>query len=780
VADGSGDASGGATGVKPGALTALLQEVAATPEPREAEPPSLPCGTVIGRFEILRELGHGGFGVVYEARDRDLGRQVAVKVVRPGSIPDVEGKVSREAEAIARLSHPNLITLFEVGRSEHGPFLVFELLRGRTLQERMEDGPMPVQEAVHIATEVARGLAHAHGQGVLHRDLKPANVFVTTRGQVKILDFGMAHAFGRRRLSGGTPAYMAPEQWADDPEDERTDVFALGVMLYRMLTGEYPFPEDGGRWASGPAGAPGLDLPGVPRLAELVGRMLAMAPRERIRDGAAVLEALAPVEEGLRTLPAEGKSALMEDLARELGGRGGAAASPPPARGPTDSPDASPDSRSAVLQERRRLGVLLLWVGFLVAAPGVAWYAWTRESGQRTPPPASPPSIAVLPFANMTGDSKQGYFADGFTEQIITSLSKVPELRVISRTSTFTYKGKVATVQQVGQELGVRYVLEGSVQAIGSRIRVNAQLIDATSGQHVWADSYDRELKDIFALQDDLILKILTALQVKLTAGEDAHQWTRGTPSLEAYLKGMQAASYVWQGTPESLALARRAAEETIALDPDYPRGYALLGAAYLFEVYVGARRPEESIAKAIELTQKALAMDGSMVAAHSTLGLLYCFAGRHDEGIVEAERGVELEPSSGGAFNTLGMVLRYSGRPGEALASFQKTLRLEPMAPDLYFRQVALSHFMLGDCREAIATGDNGPRRQPDNLNSHAIMAIIYGGCGKVEDARKEAMEVLRINPKFTVDSYTAILPYRQRSDRDRLAQGLRSAGLP
>jgi serine/threonine protein kinase len=242
VTEGADDGGGAPTGVKPGALTALLQEVAATPEKREEDPLSLQPGIVIGRFEIIRELGRGGFGVVYEARDRDLGRHVALKIVRPGKVAEEEGKVVREAEAIARLSHPNLITLHDVGRSEHGPYLVFEFLRGMTLEERMRDGPLPVQEAVHVATEVARGLAHAHAEGVIHRDLKPANVFVTNRGEVKVLDFGMAHAFGRRRLSGGTPAYMAPEQWEDEPEDERTDVFALGVMLYRMLSGEYLSP----------------------------------------------------------------------------------------------------------------------------------------------------------------------------------------------------------------------------------------------------------------------------------------------------------------------------------------------------------------------------------------------------------------------------------------------------------------------------------------------------------------------------------------------------------
>ena len=326
MAEGAGDASGGATGLKPGALTALLQEVAAAPGQREADPASLAPGTVIGRFEIIRELGRGGFGVVYEAKDRDLGRQVAVKLVRPGRITEEEGKVSREAEAIARLSHPNLITLFEVGRSEHGPFLVFELLRGKTLDLRIEEGPLPVQEAVHIATEVARGLAHAHAEGVIHRDLKPANVFVTNKGQVKILDFGMAHAFGRRRLSGGTPAYMAPEQWEDAPEDERTDVFALGVMLYRMLTGEYPFPEGQGKWSSEPATVRKLDVPGAPGLAELVEKMLDRTPTARPRDGAAVLAALAPIEDKLRARPADGsppvhakrRKATFADLLAEL------------------------------------------------------------------------------------------------------------------------------------------------------------------------------------------------------------------------------------------------------------------------------------------------------------------------------------------------------------------------------------------------------------------------------------------------------------------------------
>jgi adenylate cyclase len=390
------------------------------------------------------------------------------------------------------------------------------------------------------------------------------------------------------------------------------------------------------------------------------------------------------------------------------------------------------------------------------------------------------PSIAVLPFENMTGDPKQEYFTDGFTEQIITSLSKISSLFVISRNSTFTYKGKPVKVQQVSEELGVRYVLEGSVQKISSRIRINVQLIDAISGQHVWAESYDRDLKDIFGLQDEVILKIASALSVNLTAGEQARAWAEGTKSLEAYLKLMQGREYRYKGNRESNAMARRMAEEAIALDPKYAEAYALLGTIYINDVYLGTSRPKESIAKAIELTQKALAMNGSLADAHSMLGVLYSWSGRYDEGIAEAERGVELDPNSGQANYNLTVVLRWAGKSKEAIPVIRKALRLEPIPPDNYVQQLALVYFQTGDCKEAIAACDKGLKRDPDHLVSRIIMAAVYGSCGRETEARKEATEVLRINPKFTVESFMKVIPYKNPSDRDRVAQGLRKAGLP
>ena len=345
-------------------------------------------------------------------------------------------------------------------------------------------------------------------------------------------------------------------------------------------------------------------------------------------------------------------------------------------------PDAFGNSAGKVWSRLKRWQKVSFAVA-IVLLPGVAGIAVKKYMdrpasspgmfaffGQEALPLPEKPSIAVLPFENMTGDPKQEFFTDGFTEQIITSLSKIPSLFVISRNSTFTYKGKPVKARKVGKELGVRYLLEGSIQKSGDRVRINAQLIDAISERHVWAESYDRDLKDIFSLQDDVILKILTALQVNLTSGEQARVWAKGTKRLEAYLKLMQCRQYLFQMNKESNVQARRLAEETIALDPGYADAYAMLGATHQMDVYLGASLPEDAIAKAIEWTQKALAMNGSLADARSRLGVLYSWSGRYDEGIAEAERGVELDPNSALAnFNWRGSPVRRKiegGHPGD------------------------------------------------------------------------------------------------------------------
>ena len=269
-------------------------------------------------------------------------------------------------------------------------------------------------------------------------------------------------------------------------------------------------------------------------------------------------------------------------------------------------------------------------------------------------------------------------------------------------------------------------------------------------------------------------------MQVNLTHGEQARAWAEGTKSLEAYLKLMQGREYRYKGNRESNALARRMAEEAIALDPKYAQAYVLLGMNYYRELYLGASLSKDVIPKAIECTKKALALNGSLADAHSLLGILYSWSGRYEEAIAEAERGVELDPNSGQANYNLTVVLRWAGKSKEAIPVIRKALRLEPIPPDNYVQQLALVYFQTGDCKEAIAACEKGLKRQPDHLTNHVISAAVYGFCGREAEARKEGSEVLRINPKFNLESVTGNVPYKNPSDRDRVAQGLRKAGLP
>ncbi|MDH4241172.1 MAG: adenylate/guanylate cyclase domain-containing protein, partial [Phycisphaerae bacterium] len=313
------------------------------------------------------------------------------------------------------------------------------------------------------------------------------------------------------------------------------------------------------------------------------------------------------------------------------------------------------------------------------------------------------PSIAVLPFDNLSGDPEQEYFSDGLTEEIISSLSRVPKLFVIARNSTFTYKGKPVKVQQVSEELGVRYVLEGSVRKGGDKIRITAQLIDAITGNHLWAEQYDRDLKDIFAVQDEITKNIITAMQVKLTKGEEVKAASKGTKNLEAYLKYLQANELVNKINPESNALAKQLAEEAIALDPDYAWAYYILGRSNMMDVWVKASKsPKESIGKAIELVQKAIALDNTNADAHSALGFLYSMTREHDKALAQAEKAVSLNPNSAVAHFLVGKTLSFASRWEESIPEYKKAIRLNPIPPNSHLWSLGLSYAYTGQYEEA------------------------------------------------------------------------------
>jgi len=351
---------------------------------------------------------------------------------------------------------------------------------------------------------------------------------------------------------------------------------------------------------------------------------------------------------------------------------------------------------------------------------------------------------------------------------------------VIARNSTFTYKGKPVKVQQVAEELGVRYVLEGSVRKAGDQIRITAQLIDALNGHHIWSKRYDRNLGDIFAVQDEITKNIITAMQVKLTAGEEVKAAAKGTKNLEVYLKFLKANELIDQINPESHALAKQLAEEAIALDPEYAGAYYVLGRINTMAVWLGkTKSPKESIAKAMESFQKAIALDNSFAEAYSRLGFLYSMTGQHDKGIAEAEKAVALNPNSATAHYFLGKILFFAGGSEESIPEYKKAIRLNPIPPSMYPWSLGLSYAYTGQYEEAISWCKKAVRQEPNDLLARVMMAAVYSLSGRDEEARTEAAEVLRIQPKFSLEKFEKKLTYKKDEDRERLINALRKAGL-
>jgi adenylate cyclase len=392
------------------------------------------------------------------------------------------------------------------------------------------------------------------------------------------------------------------------------------------------------------------------------------------------------------------------------------------------------------------------------------------------------PSIAVLPFTNMSGDPKQDYFSDGLTDQIISGLSKVPHLFVIARNSTFTYKGKPVKVQKVAEDLGVRYVLEGSMQKTADRIRIMAQLIDATTGHHLWSERYERDLKDIFTVQDDITLEIMKAMQIELSEGEQVRQWLKhATDNLEAYEKALQARSYAIQGTKEGNVRARQLYEEVIALDPGYAGAYSGLGWTHFFDARfgLGHSRPE-SLKRAFECAQKALEIDDTLPWGHILLSAIYVVLGQHQKAMAEAEQAVSLDPNGADAYTTLAGVLGCSGRWEEGIGFSKQGIRLNPHPTVYYFHWLGRAYFMTGQYDEAILTFKKALGVSPNYLPGHAFLAACYSSLGRDAEAGAAAEEVLRINPKFSLKSYAKTLPYKNKSDIERYMAALSKAGLP
>ena len=455
-----------------------------------------------------------------------------------------------------------------------------------------------------------------------------------------------------------------------------------------------------------------------------------------------------------------------------------------------------PDAAGKVIGEKRFLGrysrrtaMAAIIILVMVAGGLVSWNIYLHQSKRIEPasldkmayPLPDKPSIAVLPFANMSEDPKQEYFSDGLTDQIISTLSKLRGLFVISRSSMFTYKGKPVKVQKVAEDLGVKYVLEGSVQRSADRVRITAQLIDATTGHHIWSEGYDRESKDIFAIQDDITIKITSALRVELTLGEQARMWDKkATTNLRAWEKFLLAVDYIWRFTKEDNATARRLFEEAITLDPKYDLAYACLGWTHFYDARFGwVESRAESIKTALKYAQKAIELNDTSDLGYLLIGGVYFLQGQYEKAIAEAERAVALNPNGASNYSALAGIIGCSGKWEESIELAKKSIRLEPFAPATYYHFLGRAYFMTGQLDESIITWKKVLQVNPNYLPAHAFLAACYSSLDRYAEASAAAKEVLRINPKFSIESYTKTLPYKNKADIERYVAAIRKAGL-
>jgi len=691
---------------------------------------ALAQGDRLGRYRIVAPIGAGGMGEVYRAHDEQLGRDVAIKVLPVDFAADPERlkRFEREARATAALSHPNILAVYDVGTHDGAPFLVEELLEGESLRERLERGSLDPGEAMRIAAGIAKGLAAAHDRGIVHRDLKPGNVFLTRDSTAKILDFGLARLVespggpepadattlaASTQLGAvlGTVAYMAPEQARGLPADRRADVFAFGVVLYEMLSGERPFQGSTttDTLASILKEEP-TPLPAVvpPTVAAVVTRCLAKDPGRRYQGGGELKAALEAIQTGAAVAPA---SRWPATGARRLWLVG------------------------AALLVAAVVTVLVLDVGGL------------RQRLAGGGPAARIASIAVLPLENLSGDPDQDYLAEGMHEALITELAQLSGLeRVIGRASVARFRGSTQPLGEIARDLKVGALITGAVQRSGDRVRVTAHLIDPATEVELWTRSYERSLRDVLSLQDEIIGAITREIGIQLTAQEQTRLTTArpvNPDAYEAYLKG----SYQWKKlTPAGVDAAQSYFESALAKDASYAQAHEGLAWVWAVRQQMGFMPPSEAGPRAKAEALEAIRLDEGSAASHEVLAALRTWSDWDWAGAeTEWRRALALNPNSANSHGYYAHFLAHTGRTDEAIPHAERALGLDPLNA-LYHSLYAV--ILLYDHRfvDALAAARAGIALQPDH--PAALFAAWYAasGCGRHSEAVAAAKTYLKV----------------------------------
>jgi len=674
-------------------------------------------GKTISHYKITSQLGEGGMGVVYEAEDTNLGRHVALKFLSPSMANDENllQRFQREARAASALNHPNICTIHGIEQHESEHFIVMELLDGGSLADRIRTGPLDIDQLLLLGVQIADALESAHSKGIVHRDLKPANIFVTSRGQAKILDFGLAKidqqkpgaasnvptAIADHLTSAGatmgTVAYMSPEQARGEITDARTDLFSFGTVLYQMATGVLPFQGE---------------------------------------TSAVVFDAIlnrdpAPLNEVNPSLPDELGRIVSQMLEKER--------------------DLRFQSATEVKTSLKRLKRDL---------------DSGRHSGETAAihstqsPATKEQSIAVLYFENLSGMKEDEYLRDGITEDITTELSKISGLKTFFRANILPYRDRSVTAGQVGTELGASYVLAGSLRRIGNRLRINAQLIDATNEFPLWSERYDREMEDVFAVQDEIAQKIAEALRIKLSPQEQEALAAKPTENPHAYDLYLRGRNYARRVGRQNLQVALQMYENAVALDADFARAHAGV-ANVCAQYYYHFEQQQQWIDRAIAAAQKASSYgkdDPEIKLAEAWIDVA---EGRHDKGVNKVQEAISRDPDVDGGYYLLGRALFLAGRYQEIVDMMEVAIahageNYNTMMPihnalGALGKKDALNNFL----HREIAVYESHVKKVPEDARARVLLANCYAHQGRTEDAKREADMAMALRPDDTMILY-------------------------
>jgi serine/threonine protein kinase/Flp pilus assembly protein TadD len=674
-------------------------------------------GTNVSHYNIIEKIGEGGMGVVYKAKDTKLDRSVAIKFLPSHLSGSEENKQRffREAKSAAALSHPNILSIFEIDEQNGSLFLVMEFVDGQTLKSHISTltsgTGVPVLQAIDWIEQIAQGLKTAHEMNIIHRDIKTENIMITRDGRLKIMDFGLAKlksdaGITKTKTSVGTLSYMSPEQAQAIPADHRCDIWSLGVVFYEILTGELPFK------------------------AEHEAALLYLIINEE-PPAPSVLN---------RKIPNQLDTIVKKMIEKDR------------------------DKRFQNMNE------LLSHLNSVKEDFITSSTATARKS------------IAVLPFDNIGSDKDNEYFGDGLTEELIVNLSRLNEIEVVSRTTSMQYKGAKKDVKTIGRELGVRYILEGSVRKFQDNLRITVQLIDVESDRQLWAESYKGKLEDIFDIQEQVSKQIVDALMLKLSPKEKVVLTKRSTLNAEAFDCYLRARNYLYRRTKKNVEFAIQLFQKAIEFDPRYASAYAGLGEAYA-TLHHDYDSKETWLDKAIESSFKALMYDPTLSEAYAALGLSYFSKKSIDEAVTSTKKAIELDPSNFVAYWILGCIYHATDRDNEAIDFYKKAVELNPDFHTAYggLRMVYDSMGEKEKCyetvQELLTVYPRYLSKHPDDARTHIYYAIDLAMVNKNEEAKVEALKALELSPGDPLMLYNAACCYARMNENKLAVEALRNS---